>query len=1255
MREQENFLNENVNHEGDDVSLSSEIFENVKEDKIEILHNEITNLIKNLKPDGVESEDYTETVMSDLFEDVKKIQINEGRLMERPQQTYEDAVKLLKSRLYSLLDKARNYKEKNPPEPEIVKKAKLALLIDDDFYQINLENEKHPHNWDIMRLKNHLVGYDRKERLAASDIDSLMNSKYSDSMINSSDWYFIDKSEATCEIIPKSLIIGIAQSQAHRFAIKDALESAETEMYDDETLEQLLASGYARDCFENYTKFKSFPIEKIIKSGLLESFNDFAEKLLSQNFEQSYIDYYLAIYPKFNNPSDDFSYKEEYKSSKQGKVLILPYKKTSDEIREIDDNDIRKNNEELVFRTISRLLEEGNVSFIMNRMYTELKKFSEINYQKFKISILKNNQEHLVLDLLLDKDKIEYINKLVLLNNEYRIPNYLKKLPIHSFGYEVYTALKKKNFIPTLRGDLTIFKNIPESEALEFINEGKAKTFLNNFSSFNVSPEFLKLENVQNACFKEFERNLEGFNEYTARQISENIHFSQSRIDAALIPNITKNWIQEKRIERVGSIIKNFPHIRQSFETKDFQKKAYNDLLTEINTGYFSAIQIILQYFPISKERFHDPQLIASLEKLILKKFDIYSSEDNIFESYYKKLSEIEKIASFVPLPAYIFQAKKVVELFQGICNPKDESEMKENIQFQDKDLQVFFVRNITTSPTPQATYLKLLKLYGEVKEDSVITSSASLILLYIEKFDNSGTAEEKHSFIQKIKFDIASLSDNQPASFSEDREYYKSLLQVVYPKRNYDSYKYLDQYENRSHDLDKYIYNKDGYKLTLSGVLGYKIKEDEIPDPEIIKQFSEHISRVKNLAQGDNLLIFLDNTVENSVAVTLEGKILEYFKQKGYTTESMNILLAYQLIGSYEDFVASSTDRLSLEESQVAKNYILLDELVNLYGDTMKETIKKVQSRVVNSIDGEKFTDNLLEKEKENYSKIGKSIQTDLLTIPQDKLTDLIIQKKILKSIKNSFQTSDSIKGRAEYFASLFNLTVMDNFLVAWSRHIDELFILNEHEVIDMKKIESLQSSVFLKLQKEIGKYEEIKEVDMSRNEAKLKKSRDIKGYFSKNKENALARMVGDVCTANDPDMLKNEKYFEFVLFDEERKKCMGTTMLLEMNEPNNKKYLLYCPNPSVGLVSEVSAKKLYHMLTKQISQFAEINNFDAVLVKKDHGLSTNRSGLFQQSLEQSCLRDRDKQEIIIDLKNPHSLSNNYVFKDNLQVVWMK
>jgi hypothetical protein len=149
---------------------------------------------------------------------------------------------------------------------------------------------------------------------------------------------------------------------------------------------------------------------------------------------------------------------------------------------------------------------------------------------------------------------------------------------------------------------------------------------------------------------------------------------------------------------------------------------------------------------------------------------------------------------------------------------------------------------------------------------------------------------------------------------------------------------------------------------------------------------------------------------------------------------------------------------------------------------------------------------------------------------------------------------------------------------------------------------------------------------------------------------------MVGDICLASDSNMLKNENYFEFVLFDESRNKCMGTIMLLEMNEAKgNKKYLLYCPNPSVGLVSEVSAKKLYKKLTSQISQFAEENSFDAVLVDKRHGQATNRGGLFQQSLEESCIKNSKGDEIIYSLDEKHTLSGLYTYKDGLQTIWQK
>ncbi|PKM89425.1 hypothetical protein CVU83_00190, partial [Candidatus Falkowbacteria bacterium HGW-Falkowbacteria-2] len=255
-------------------------------------------------------------------------------------------------------------------------------------------------------------------------------------------------------------------------------------------------------------------------------------------------------------------------------------------------------------------------------------------------------------------------------------------------------------------------------------------------------------------------------------------------------------------------------------------------------------------------------------------------------------------------------------------------------------------------------------------------------------------------------------------------------------------------------------------------------------------------------------------------------------------------------------------------------------------------------------------------------------------------------------KTIKNIFQGHDSILKRAKDFASLFEGNDWGDLPEVWKRQIDELFVIDEENCIDTQKVQGMQATIYNRLQEEIAKYEDIKEVDLLKNETKLRKNRIIMGYFSKNKENAHARMVGDVCVARDRKMLENDKYFEFVLFDQEKEKCVGTTMLLQMDEPDGK-YLLYCPNPAVSLVSEVSAKKLYQAITTRISKFAEENDFKAVLVDKRHGHSTNRAGLFQQSLDQSCLKNRSGQERTINLTNNHVLSNSYAYQNNLSIVW--
>ena len=213
----------------------------------------------------------------------------------------------------------------------------------------------------------------------------------------------------------------------------------------------------------------------------------------------------------------------------------------------------------------------------------------------------------------------------------------------------------------------------------------------------------------------------------------------------------------------------------------------------------------------------------------------------------------------------------------------------------------------------------------------------------------------------------------------------------------------------------------------------------------------------------------------------------------------------------------------------------------------------------------------------------------------------------------------------------------------------------------MDIKPIQILQERTYQILKEEIDKYEEIVEEDIIKNNQtgkekrtlKKKKEREINGYFSKTKENGLARMVADVCIATDPSMWLKKNYFEYVFFDPERKKCVGTTMLLDI-EDGGKKYLLYCPNPSTELVSKVSADQLYFQITREIKKFAKENGFDGIILDKTHGRSTNRPGLFQKALEDSLLRDEKENLISINLENSQSLSQ-YSYQKGLNFVWKK
>ncbi len=563
-----------------------------------------------------------------------------------------------------------------------------------------------------------------------------------------------------------------------------------------------------------------------------------------------------------------------------------------------------------------------------------------------------------------------------------------------------------------------------------------------------------------------------------------------------------------------------------------------------------------------------------------------------------------------------------------------------------------FYVKNFKDSTEKERFLIRVL-----INESQTYSEDPDFTIFYVRKFQNTPEKIERDKFKERMDDAVVSLSRNIPLE-GFDKEEYKLFCREVYPERNYNSYKFLDEYKDRSEDLDPYKFDKNGYEMKLDGILGYKILEGQTSNEDLLKEYSTRIESIGRLANKSALAEFLKDKNPGQKTKTLEGQIIEYLRNWGYTKDTMNVVLAYQLSGDYEQFVGGSRDRVENSEDEITKQYVMLDELLDRYGDRMKETLKGLKEGIEKSEEDKKQL-----SENSYIDSIGKieeksmKVKSDFEKIPKDKRKDEAFRKKIESTWRTTFQSEGTIQEGATEFAQNFSLSDLEagNFAELWNSRVQDFFKKLDPGV-NLIEVEKLQVQIYQELQKEASKYEEIKEVETEKKGGEEKKSsklRTIKGYFSKNRENAHARMVGDICLAQDPKMLEDKNYFEFVLFDEERTKCMGTTMLKVLEEPDGKKYLLYCPNPSVGLVSEVSAKKLYKSMTDRVIAFARGNNFDGVVLNKTHGRSTNRAGLFQGALDQSVLKENGA-EIVLNLSQIHKLSS-YEYKDDLRFVYRK
>jgi len=543
-----------------------------------------------------------------------------------------------------------------------------------------------------------------------------------------------------------------------------------------------------------------------------------------------------------------------------------------------------------------------------------------------------------------------------------------------------------------------------------------------------------------------------------------------------------------------------------------------------------------------------------------------------------------------------------------------------------------------------QESVQKAIEMFQDIK-----TLDVNFVKAYLKV--EKKWEKEKKEFIEMLKNNRKKAIKSQPLDEKlVQSDMYIPFLESIYARWNYDVYENLNEYGDRSSDLEGMVFDEEWTVFVVSNIDGHYIKEWEEVQEWFVKNYEKRFYEfINKLNTEEKIVEYIDKIFPGTKSSSVEGKIIEFLQREDVKKEDLDVLMAYHLLWGFQEFINATTDQIRPNMDAVNLDYIKLEVLNNHYGDQLKVTLNTILAKIRNSDDIANFSKNTVDVKQieavwsDVYSELVKTLSND--RIPEEKRKS-IVYRKIKWAILIRFQWNEILKWKADEIAWMFGVSDFDNKEAFQSKFQKLISGHSEWWVVYTENIEEMMTEVSQELETEISKYGEQK------SEWSSSKNRRITGYFSKTKENALARMVWHICIATDHDMWKNPNYFEYVMFDEAKQKNVWTVMLLTI-EDRWKKYLLFWPNPSEWLTSEVSAKKLYFSIRDEIAKFAEENWYDGVILDTKYWESTNRAWVFQDTLKNSVLTNKDGTVKIIDLEKSHILGGGHSYQKGLNFVW--
>lgn len=585
----------------------------------------------------------------------------------------------------------------------------------------------------------------------------------------------------------------------------------------------------------------------------------------------------------------------------------------------------------------------------------------------------------------------------------------------------------------------------------------------------------------------------------------------------------------------------------------------------------------------------------------------------------------------------------------------------------------------------------------------------------YIELYRQS--PELTKVFLVELETKMPGLINSGiPTNLRSDPNYL-GIVKLVFPAGNYSNYKNNLACGDKLEHLADYKFDHEGYAAQMTGLLGYKLsvvgdgqggecqqQDDQRllgdyqarlqkmrdfiasrgPDNEALQRaFEEKLDKIFQERAGEFGMIKNLSLKEKMIAVFLAEALKKSQSKSNYTPdqEILDLVAEYKYAfhENLEDYVQNSASDAARYKDGVSQRYVLWQELSNIYGENLKHVLHhdifqeleehgehahEISQKFGELVGGKSEAGELKPKQMERFE----------ATFINDRIAEDKKFDALFKQVNNIFGANIKFESGEvqqnfvdELAVALANLKT--NFNVnEFKSIVPTLFTIREKYRVNIgAKLEELFSCDINLINGELAKFEEIleeetKETGMNGSEFKIikksKKARDVRGYYTKTRETANARMGAYLCIAGDQQMWENKNYFEFVLKDESSGKCVGLTMMLNIEAANGKKYLWFGPNPFESFLAQVSTETCLDFMYKQACQFAENNGFDGVVVPSGDGQilgqCTNRGGNFPDLIKAKRLRDRRGELEIVDFGSKQMLGGGYGYEDGA-LIWKK